>query len=124
MDRRAWLELVGASMALAGVAGCAREPIEKILPFTITPRDVVPGIPSWYATSFVLDGFATGVLVESHEGRPTKVEGNPDHPASLGATGVLEQAAVLQLYDPDRARGVREGDRTRTWTDEIGRAHV
>src|SRR5690242_3007889 len=89
------------------LAGCSREHVGKILPYITDPRDVTPGIPRRYATSLVLDGFATGVLVESHEGRPTKIEGNPDHPASLGATGAFEQAAVLGLYDPDRARAPR-----------------
>ncbi|HVY48503.1 MAG TPA: hypothetical protein VHB21_21590, partial [Minicystis sp.] len=76
-DRRRLLSLVGASLALAGLAGCSRERPREILPYTITPRDVTPGVPVWYATSLEIDGYATGVLVESHEGRPTKVEGNP-----------------------------------------------
>jgi molybdopterin-containing oxidoreductase family iron-sulfur binding subunit len=106
LRRREWLQLALAGMA-AGAGGCTRERGEKILPYTRQPRDVTPGIPSAYATSLTLDGFATGVLATSHEGRPTKIEGNPDHPASLGAAGVPEQAAVLGLYDPDRAGGLR-----------------
>jgi molybdopterin-containing oxidoreductase family iron-sulfur binding subunit len=107
VERREWLKLVGAGVALAGVGGCTRMRGEHILPYTRTPRHVTPGVPSVYATSLSLDGFATGVLVESHDGRPTKIEGNPDHPASLGATTAFDQAAVLGLYDPDRARVMR-----------------
>ena len=115
VSRRAWMKLLGASMALAGVAGCSRQRGEKILPYTRNPRDVTPGMPRYYATSLSLDGFATGVLVESHEGRPTKVEGNPEHPASLGATSALDQATVLGLYDPDRARTPRVPVGPATW---------
>ncbi len=115
VGRRDWMKLLGASLALAGVAGCERQRGEKILPYTRTPRHVTPGIARYYATSLSLDGFATGVLVESHEGRPTKVEGNPDHPASLGATTALDQAAVLGVYDPDRARAPRVPAGPATW---------
>ncbi|MEO5731430.1 MAG: oxidoreductase, partial [Byssovorax sp.] len=105
ISRRALLELCGASIALAGAAGCDQNKRGKLLPYNVNPRDVTPGIPLRYATSFVMDGFATGVLVRVNDGRPTKVEGNPDHPASLGATGAFEEATVLSLYDPQRARG-------------------
>ncbi len=115
VSRRAWMQLVGASMALAGMAGCARERGEKILPYTRSPRHATPGIPRQYATSLVLDGFATGVLVESHDGRPTKIEGNPDHPASLGGTTAFDQAAVLGLYDPDRAQALRVPTGAPSW---------
>jgi molybdopterin-containing oxidoreductase family iron-sulfur binding subunit len=118
VSRRGWLKLLGASMALAG---CAREHEGKILPYNRNPRDITPGIPRHYATSLTLDGFATGVLVESHEGRPTKIEGNPDHPASLGATGVFEQAAVLGLYDPDRARAPRSPRGPTSFQDILAR---
>jgi Fe-S-cluster-containing dehydrogenase component len=90
-------------MALAGIGACARPPAERIISYTRTPPERTPGVPLFYATSMTLDGYATGVLVESHEGRPTKIEGNPDHPASLGGTGVFEQASILDLYDPLRA---------------------
>jgi Fe-S-cluster-containing dehydrogenase component len=106
MSRRRFVQLLGASAALAGAAACDR-PRERILPYVTHPPDVLPGEPSYYATSFVLDGYATGLLVESRGGRPTKVEGNPEHPASLGAAGVHEQASLLELYDPDRARRPR-----------------
>jgi molybdopterin-containing oxidoreductase family iron-sulfur binding subunit len=94
---------------------------EKILPYTRTPRYVTPGLPRYYATSLSLDGFATGVLVESHEGRPTKIEGNPDHPASLGATSAIDQAAVLGLYDPDRAQAMRVPEGPATWDAMVAR---
>ncbi|HEX6534812.1 MAG TPA: 4Fe-4S dicluster domain-containing protein [Gemmatimonadaceae bacterium] len=115
-SRRDFVKLLGASVALAGLGACVREPDRKILPYVDTPPDVVPGVPLHYATVMTLDGYATGLLVESHTGRPTKVEGNPDHPASLGAAGVYEQASVLQLYDPHRARAVRAGRRRATWS--------
>ncbi len=115
LTRRDFLKLLGASIALAGLDGCTRIPAEKILPYVTQPPELTPGVPLHYATSMVLDGYATGLVVESHEGRPTKVEGNPDHPASLGAAGILEQASVLQLYDPDRAQAVRYGNKTSTW---------
>src|SRR5690606_20055455 len=115
LSRRDFLRLMGASLALAGVGGCIEPPREPILPYTRRPQDVTPGVARWYATAMPLDGYGIGLLVESHEGRPTKVEGNPLHPASLGATGVYEQASVLQLYDPQRARGLRQGTEPRTW---------
>src|SRR3569623_599157 len=115
LTRRDFLKLLGASIALAGLDGCTRIPAEKILPYVTQPPEVTPGVPLHYATSLVLDGYATGLVVESHAGRPTKVEGNPDHPASLGAAGVFEQASVLQLYDPHRARQALQGSRKLSW---------
>jgi hypothetical protein len=115
VTRRSFLKALGASLALAGLDGCTRMPGEHILPFVNQPPEFTPGIPVHYATSMVLDGYATGLVVEAHEGRPTKIEGNPDHPASLGAAGVLEQASLLQLYDPDRATAIRAARATSTW---------
>jgi Fe-S-cluster-containing dehydrogenase component len=103
LDRRSFLQLLGASMALAGVAGCTTsQPDSPIVPYREQPPEVTPGRPAFYATSMLQDGYASGLLVESHEGRPTKVEGNPEHPASLGATSVFAQASVLDLYSPVR----------------------
>src|SRR5438874_5179550 len=116
LGRRGFMKLLGASLALAGLDGCSRMPPRDILPYVDQP-ELTPGMPLYYATSMVLDGYATGLLVESHEGRPTKVEGNPDHPASLGAAGVFEQASVLQLYDPQRARRVRHGGAAASWAE-------
>jgi len=106
LRRRDLGRLVAASVALSGLAACA-ERREKIYPYARRPPGVVPGVATHYATSVVRDGFAVGVLAESHEGRPTKIEGNPEHPASLGAAGVFEQASVLDLYDPARVGGAR-----------------
>lgn len=116
IDRREFLRLTGASLALAGLDGCARMPAEHILPYVDNRPELTPGVAQHYATAMSLDGYATGLIVESHAGRPTKIEGNPDHPASLGASGAIEQASVLQLYDPDRAKHARIGNRRSTWS--------
>jgi molybdopterin-containing oxidoreductase family iron-sulfur binding subunit len=105
-SRRHFLKLMGASLALAGVSGCAIRPPEQIAPWVKSPENIVPGRPQFYATSMVFSGLATGLIVESHAGRPTKVEGNPDHPASLGSTDIFAQAAPLNLYDPDRSQAI------------------
>src|SRR5262245_37211215 len=85
IQRRAFLKLMGASIALAGVTACTRQPVEKIVPYVRQPEELIPGRPMFFATAMALGGVATGLLVESHEGRPTKIEGNPQHPGSLGA---------------------------------------
>ncbi|MEM7403103.1 MAG: 4Fe-4S dicluster domain-containing protein [Myxococcota bacterium] len=104
LQRRDMLKLMGASLALAGVSAACRRPQEQLLPYTKPPAGVKPGVANHYATAFAHAGSAVGLIVTSHEGRPTKVEGNPDHPFSQGAAGAWEQASVLQLYDPDRSR--------------------
>ncbi|MGH7523692.1 MAG: twin-arginine translocation signal domain-containing protein, partial [Gemmatimonadales bacterium] len=114
-SRRDFVKLLGASMALAGLSGCVRAPADEILPYVGTPPDAPPGSARHFATAMTLDGYATGLLVESRDGRPVKIEGNPDHPASRGAAGIFEQASLLSLYDPDRARQVRHGGRGSTW---------
>jgi Fe-S-cluster-containing dehydrogenase component/anaerobic selenocysteine-containing dehydrogenase len=115
LKRRDMLKLLGASVMLAGASGCSRAPRGKIVPYGVQPPEVTPGVAKHYATSMTLDGYATGLLVESHEGRPTKIEGNPDHPASLGATGLLEQASILSLYDPARTQGIFQRGQPRSW---------
>ncbi|MGH9647404.1 MAG: TAT-variant-translocated molybdopterin oxidoreductase, partial [Bryobacteraceae bacterium] len=105
-SRRRFLTLMGASMALAGASACTKQPKETIVPYVRQPEEVIPGKPLFYATSMTTAGIATGLLVESHLGRPTKIEGNPDHPASMGATDIFMQASVLTLYDPDRSQTV------------------
>jgi len=115
LGRRELIQLLGASLALAGLAGCGQRPRERILPYVATPRDLTPGLAQDYATSMELDGFAVGLLVKSHEGRPTKIEGNPLHPASLGASGVYQQASVLSLYDPSRLRAPQELGMPSSW---------
>src|SRR5579884_1972256 len=106
LDRRQFLTLMGASLAMAGLSGCRYLPQEKIVPYVKEPEDRVLGRPQYYATVMPLSGDAIGLLVRDNEGRPTKVEGNPDHPNSLGATNAFAQASVLDLYDPDRAQTV------------------
>jgi len=110
-NRRDFLKVVGASLAAAGLVSC-RRPDVRILPYGEQPPEVVPGLPLYYATTFVLAGRAMGVLAETHVGRPVKLEGNPHHPASRGKLDAFGQAAVLDLYDPDRSRAVvRAGER-------------
>jgi MoCo/4Fe-4S cofactor protein with predicted Tat translocation signal len=116
VGRRQFLQLMGASMALAGLSACTRQPTEKVVPYVKAPEQVVPGLPLFFASAMSLGGIANGVLVESHTGRPTKVEGNPEHPASLGATDAFTQASVLGLYDPDRAQVVRNVGEIRPWS--------
>jgi molybdopterin-containing oxidoreductase family iron-sulfur binding subunit len=115
IGRRQFLHLMAASLALAGLGACTRQPDEKIVPYVRAPEDIVPGIPLFFATAVTLGGIASGVLVESHMGRPTKIEGNPKHPASLGATNAFAQASVLTLYDPDRSKVVSQVGRISTW---------
>jgi MoCo/4Fe-4S cofactor protein with predicted Tat translocation signal len=118
--RRTFLKLMGASIALAGVTACTRQPPEKILPYVRQPEGLVPGRPLFYATAMAIGGVATGLLVESHEGRPTKIEGNPLHPGSLGAADVFAQAAVLGLYDPDRSQTLTNIGEIRPWSAFLG----
>jgi molybdopterin-containing oxidoreductase family iron-sulfur binding subunit len=113
--RRNFLKLMGASLALGGLAACTRQPTEHITPYVRQPEELIPGRPLFYATSMTMNGVAKGVLAESHEGRPTKIEGSPEHPATLGAADAILQASVLGLYDPDRSQTVLfEGD-IRDW---------
>lgn len=115
LDRRRFLQLMGASMAFAGLNACTLQPKEVILPYVQAPEEMLPGKPLYFASTFCLGGYGTGVLVESHDGRPTKIEGNPDHPSSLGATDIFAQASVLELYDPDRAQIIKNVGRVDTW---------
>jgi molybdopterin-containing oxidoreductase family iron-sulfur binding subunit len=116
LSRRNFLKVMGASLALAGLTGCSGQPTEKILPYVRQPEELIPGNPLFYASAMTLGGYATGVIVESHEGRPTKIEGNPDHPASLGSSDVWAQASILEMYDPDRSQVItRFGTRISTW---------
>ena len=115
--RRQFLKLMSASLALAGVSACTRQPAEKIIPYVRQPENLVPGRPLFFATAIPFAGVASPVLVESHEGHPTKIEGNPQHPASLGATDSFTQASILDLYDPDRAKTVLFRGEVRGWGD-------
>jgi molybdopterin-containing oxidoreductase family iron-sulfur binding subunit len=118
VSRRDMMMLLGASMSLAGVAGC-RRPVEEIVPFVTAPEEIVPGIPRYYATTMPFRRSAYGLIVESHEGRPTKVEGNPSHPSTLGASSSLVQASVLGLYDPDRSQSVTSKGTRKSWSDFV-----
>jgi molybdopterin-containing oxidoreductase family iron-sulfur binding subunit len=120
VQRRTFLKLMGASLALAGVTGCTRQPVERIVPYVRQPEELIPGRPLFFATAMALGGVATGLLVESHEGRPTKVEGNPQHPDSLGAVDVFGQASILTLYDPDRSKTLTNLGEIRPWAAFLG----
>ncbi len=122
VDRRGFLKLMGASLALAGLAGCGRADIENIVPYVRQPDGMIFGKPSFFATAMPFGADAIGVLVESHEGRPTKIEGNPDHPSSLGATNAITQASILNLYDPDRSQMVQRAGEIRSWSEFLGAA--
>lgn len=115
VGRRNFLKLMGASLALGGLTACSRQPEEKIVPYVKPPEEVIPGKPLYFATALPRRGYGIGVLAESHMGRPTKIEGNPKHPASLGATGIFEQASMLTMYDPDRARNILQAGVITTW---------
>jgi MoCo/4Fe-4S cofactor protein with predicted Tat translocation signal len=132
ITRRDMIRLLGASMSIAGLAGCdiIRRPVENIVPYVNAPEDIVPGIPRYYATTMPFGRSAYGVIVESHEGRPTKIEGNPAHPSTLGASSSRIQASVLGLYDPDRSQTVRLKGEPKSWADfvtawaELAKAHA
>jgi MoCo/4Fe-4S cofactor protein with predicted Tat translocation signal len=113
--RRQFLKLMSASLTLAGVGACTKQPAEQIVPYVKQPEDLVPGRPLFFASAIPFSGVAHPVLVESHMGHPTKVEGNPEHPASLGATDVFAQAAILGLYDPDRVKAITSRGEISGW---------
>ncbi len=115
LDRREFLQWIGATLALAGATGCTRQPIERIVPYVRQPEQLVLGKPLYFATAMTLGGYGTGLVVESHEGHPTKIEGNPDHPMSLGATNVFHQGSLLDLYDPDRSKSILCQGEISTW---------
>lgn len=117
-SRRQFLQLMGATMAMAGLTGC-RRPEEKILPYARKPEEVIPGIPQEYATGMPFRDVLRPVVVESHEGRPSKVEGNGDHPVGQTGTSGFEQASVLNLYDPDRSRSVRREGSAASWKEFV-----
>src|SRR5881392_1382079 len=125
VERRTFLKLMGASLALAGLSGCVIQPPEKVIPYVKQPEEETPGKGLYFATAFSLGGIATPLLVRSNEGRPTKIEGNPDHPNNnrwpafstafsndapspddrpSTATDIFSQASILTLYDPDRSQ--------------------
>jgi molybdopterin-containing oxidoreductase family iron-sulfur binding subunit len=117
-SRRQFLQLMGAAMAMAGLTGC-RRPEDKILPYARKPEEVMPGIPQTYATGMPFRDVLRPVVAESHEGRPTKIEGNGDHPTGQTGTSGFEQASVLNLYDPDRSRSVRRAGSEVPWEEFV-----
>src|SRR5262245_49757674 len=129
ITRRDLMMLVGASLSLAGLAGC-RRPVEEIVPYVAAPEEIVPGVPRFYATTMPFRRSAYGLIVESHEGRPTKIEGNPSHPSTLGASSSRVQASVLGLYDPDRSQSITVKGARKAWSDfvtawgELAKAHA
>src|SRR5450432_515003 len=120
VSRRGFLKVMGASLGLAGMTGCVRLPFEPIVPYVRQPENVIPGRPMFYATASTLGGYASPILVESHLGRPTKVEGNDQHPASLGGTDIFAQASILGMYDPDRSQSVVSMGDQRSWQAFLG----
>jgi MoCo/4Fe-4S cofactor protein with predicted Tat translocation signal len=123
VSRRGFLKVMGASLGLAGLTtatGCVRLPLEPIVPYVRQPEGIVPGRPMFYATAMTLGGYANPLLVESHLGRPTKIEGNDQHPASLGGTDIFAQASLLTMYDPDRSQTVMSMGDVRSWQAFLG----
>jgi MoCo/4Fe-4S cofactor protein with predicted Tat translocation signal len=136
IERRTFLKLMGASLALAGLTGCVFQPPEKIVSNVKQPEEHVPWKPLFFATAVPLFGAAIPVLVRSNEGRPTKIEGNPDHPNNRptdfpaedpvwaprgsSATDIFTQASILGLYDPDRSQTLTFREDIRTWTAFVG----
>jgi MoCo/4Fe-4S cofactor protein with predicted Tat translocation signal len=125
VERRTFLKLMGASLALAGLSGCVIQPPEKIVPYVKQPEEEIPGKGLYFATAFSLGGVATPLLARSNEGRPTKLEGNPDHPNNRNsdpnnkgssATDIFSQASILTLYDPDRSQTPLYRGETRAWS--------
>ncbi|MBM3734392.1 MAG: 4Fe-4S dicluster domain-containing protein [Acidobacteria bacterium] len=116
VSRRRLMELMGATLGLAGLTACTRQPEEKIIPYVQAPEDVIPGKPLHFATAIPTTGYGLGVLVESHTGRPTRIDGNPDHPASLGATDAITQGVALTMWDPDRSQAVLREGRNSSYT--------
>jgi MoCo/4Fe-4S cofactor protein with predicted Tat translocation signal len=119
VSRRGFLQLMGASLAMAGMTGCTKLPVEEIVPYVRQPEQVIPGRPLFYATAFTLSGYAQPLLVESHLGRPTKIEGNNLHPASMGGTDVFAQASLLGMYDPDRAQAITHLGDVESWSSFV-----
>ena len=117
-SRRNFIGIMGASMALAGLAGC-RRPKEKIVPYVQPPEDVIPGIAQQYATTMPFGTSSYGIVVESHEGRPTKIEGNKLHPSTMGRSNALIQSSILGLYDPDRSKTTLQDGKEKTFEEFI-----
>src|SRR3984885_14819726 len=116
-SRRDFMKLMGASMALAGLSACVKQPLEPIVPYVRQPNEIVLGNPLFFASAMPFGAYGSPVLVESHEGRPTKIEGNTEHPAGLGGSDIFMQASILDMYDPDRAQIISYLGEIRSWSD-------
>ncbi len=119
VSRRGFLKLMGASMALAGMAGCTKQPAEAIYPYVKAPEDLVLGKPMYFATAHPMPVGATPLLVKSSEFRPIKVDGNPEHPYNAGSSDVFAQGSLLALYDPDRSQKVLYHGENRSWGEFV-----
>jgi len=115
VSRRNFLKVMGASMALAGLAGCTKQPDEAIMPYVTAPEDLILGKPVYFASAFPFASGAVPVLVKSDSYRPIKVDGNPEHPVVRGGSDPFTQATLLDLYDPDRSQHILYRGETRTW---------
>ncbi len=109
------MKLAAASLAFAGITACTKQPKEVIVPYVRQPEEFIPGVPLYFATAMQMGGVGIGLLATSHLGRPTKIEGNPDHPGSLGASDYFHQASILTMYDPDRAQAVTRRGQIDSW---------
>jgi Fe-S-cluster-containing dehydrogenase component/anaerobic selenocysteine-containing dehydrogenase len=118
LSRRNFLSLVAASVALAGLEGC-KKPVQKIIPYVEAEVATIPGIPKHYASTIPFKNNALGVIIENHDERPVKIEGNEKHPASMGKSNSFSQATTLDMYDPDRSRGVRRNGKKVNWSDFV-----
>src|SRR3989475_1109521 len=123
VSRRGFLKLMGASLAMAGMTACTKPPLEPILPYVRQPEEGISGRPMFYASAFTLSGYASPILVESQLYRPTKIEGNEQHPASLGGTDIFAQASILGMSDPDRSQTITYLGDVRTWGDFLNAIH-
>jgi MoCo/4Fe-4S cofactor protein with predicted Tat translocation signal len=123
VSRRGFLSLMTASLALAGTA-CIKQPLEEIVPYVAQPQNITPGEPKFYATAFTLSGYGIPLLVESNMGRPTKIEGNPQHQACYGGSDIFSQASLLDLYDPDRMETVTFNGGASSWFSFVNAARA
>jgi len=118
LSRRNFLSLVAASVALAGLEGC-KKPVQKIIPYVEAEIATVPGIPKHYASTMPFKNNALGIIIENHDERPVRVNGNEKHPSSMGKSNSFSQATTLNMYDPDRSRGVRFNGKKVDWSEYV-----
>jgi molybdopterin-containing oxidoreductase family iron-sulfur binding subunit len=117
VSRRGFLKFMGASVALAGLAGCTKQPDEPIYPYIKQPEDLILGKPNYFATAFPFVTGAVPLLVKSDQYRPIKIDGNPEHPYNQGSSDPFTQATLLDLYDPDRSQHVTYRGENREWAE-------